>query len=131
MKSTAVPAEMLRINRSGTDRANGRGKIQRTGRRAMNGSLKRWLLWSVLVLPFFAPTGVSAQQAQPQYYTKPSGGVSLEQAADMVRRHTGGRVLSATPVNKGGERGYNVRVLVDGKRVKQYYVDSEGRLSSR
>jgi uncharacterized membrane protein YkoI len=97
----------------------------------MNGSLKRWLLWSVLVLPFFAPTGVSAQQAQPQYYTKPSGGVSLEQAADMVRRHTGGRVLSATPVNKGGERGYNVRVLVDGKRVKQYYVDSEGRLSSR
>ena len=44
---------------------------------------------------------------------------------------TGGRVLSATPVTKGGERGYNVRVLVDGKRVKQYYVDAEGRMSSR
>lgn len=97
-------------------------------------SLKRWLLWSVLVLPIFASFAAldaSAQQSRPQYYTKPSGGISLEQAADMVRRQTGGRVLSATPVNKGGQRGYNVRVLVDGKRVKQYYVDAEGRMSSR
>ena len=44
---------------------------------------------------------------------------------------TGGRVLSATPVGKGSERGYSVRVLVDGKRVKQYYVDADGRMSSR
>ena len=101
------------------------------GRVAAARSLKWWLLWSVLVLPLFSPLPVSAQQAQPQYYTKPAGGISLEQAADMVRRQTGGRVLSATPVTKGGERGYNVRVLVDGKRVKQYYVDADGRLSSR
>lgn len=93
--------------------------------------LKWWLLWSVLVLPLFTPLLADAQQAQPQYYTKPAGGITLEQAADTVRRQTGGRVLSATPVNKGGERGYNVRVLVDGKRVKQYYVDAEGRMSSR
>ncbi len=72
-----------------------------------------------------------AQQAQPNHYAAPVGGISLEQAADKVRRKTGGRVLSATPVEKGGRRGYNVRVLVDGKRVKQYYVDSEGRMSSR
>ena len=93
--------------------------------------LKWWLLWSVLVLPLFTPLPATAQQAQPQYYTKPAGGITLEQAADTVRRQTGGRVLSATPVSKGGERGYNVRVLVDGKRVKQYYVDAEGRMSSR
>lgn len=126
MKS-AVPgrlvlAEMLKLGWSGTDR------------RASNGSLKRWLLWSVLVLPIFTPLAAldaAAQQSRPQYYTKPSGGISLEQAADMVRRQTGGRVLSASPVNKSGQRGYNVRVLVDGKRVKQYYVDAEGRMSSR
>lgn len=72
-----------------------------------------------------------AQQGQPSYYAKPTGGITLEQAADTVRRQTGGRILSATPENKGGQRGYTVRVLVDGKRVKQYYVDSEGRMSSR
>jgi uncharacterized membrane protein YkoI len=78
-----------------------------------------------------SPSSAAAQTAQPQYYTKPVGGITLEQAADLVRRQTGGRVLSATPVNKGGERGYSVRVLVDGKRVKQYYVDADGRMSSR
>lgn len=102
----------------------------------------KWLLWSVLVLPLSALTGpaaasdawsqvLAAQQVQPNHYAAPVGGITLEQAADKVRRQTGGRVLSATPVEKGGRRGYNVRVLVDGKRVKQYYVDSEGRMSSR
>jgi hypothetical protein len=64
---------------------------------------------------------------QPSYYAKPPG-VSLEQAADRVRRETGGRVLSATPATRGGERGYSIRVLLDGKRVKQVFVDSEGNL---
>ncbi len=91
----------------------------------------KWLLWLMLVLPLSFPAGTLAQQqAQPSYYTKPPG-VSLEQAADMVRRQTGGRVLSATPVNNSGRRGYNVRVLLDGKRVKQYYVDADGRMSAR
>ena len=107
-------------------------------------------MWSVLALPLAlgvsAPAAIAAdqalngasvlsrlvaQQAQPNHYAAPVGGITLEQAADKVRRKTGGRVLSATPVEKGGRRGYNVRVLVDGKRVKQYYVDSEGRMSSR
>ena len=91
--------------------------------------------WLALLLPLcvlFTPVhALGGQQPQPQNFAKPVGGISLEQAADTVRRQTGGRVLSATPVSKGGERGYNVRVLVDGKRVKQYYVDSEGRMSSR
>lgn len=112
----------------------------------------KWLLWSVLALPpllGLGPVGpaaqasapaldgglvigmLAAQQVQPNHYAAPVGGITLEQAADKVRRQTGGRVLSATPVEKGGRRGYNVRVLVDGKRVKQYYVDSDGRMSSR
>ena len=95
----------------------------------------RWLFWSVLVVPLgvlVAPAPLHAgQQAQPNHYAAPVGGITLEQAADKVRRKTGGRVLSATPVENGRGRGYNVRVLVDGKRVKQYYVDAEGRMSSR
>ena len=95
----------------------------------------RKLLWSVLLLPLtgalIAPPAEAGQQAQPQHYAAPVGGISLEQAADKVRRQTGGRVLSASPEEKGGRRGYNVRVLVDGKRVKQYYVDADGRVSSR
>ena len=117
-------------------------------------TIRRWLQQSALLLPLVVGTALAsqsaladgleggylpaalvtqmvAQQVQPNHYAAPVGGITLEQAADKVRRKTGGRVLSATPVEKGGRRGYNVRVLVDGKRVKQYYVDSEGRMSSR
>ena len=113
---------------------------------SLPGSSKRglgkWLLWSALVLPSGLWAGplsaddawsamLAGQQVQPNHYAAPVGSITLEQAADKVRRKTGGRVLSATPVEKGGRRGYNVRVLVDGKRVKQYYVDADGRMSSR
>lgn len=92
---------------------------------------RRALIGLLLLSPLALSPAVQAdQQAEPNYYSRPAG-ISLEQAADMVRRETGGRVLSASPVNNGGQRGYNIRVLVDGKRVKQYYVDSEGRVSSR
>ena len=85
----------------------------------------------MLTLLTTAPAAVAAELGQPQHDAPPVGGISLEQAADKVRRQTGGRILSATPTEKGGRRGYEIRVLVDGKRVKQYYVDSEGRMSSR
>jgi len=48
----------------------------------------------------------------------------MEQASDIVRRKTGGRVLSATP----SAQGYEVRVLVDGKRVKKLFVDGKGNV---
>jgi len=54
--------------------------------------------------------------------------VSREQAAGMVQRRTGGRVLSTTPVQRGGAVGYDVRVLVDGKRVKNVFVDAQGNV---
>ena len=99
--------------------------------KALPRSLLLCLVWSVLVLPLFVSVSSHAgQQAQPNYYSEPVG-ISLEQAADKIRRKTGGRILSATPVSKNGQRGYNIRVLVDEKRVKQYYVDAEGRVSSR
>lgn len=54
--------------------------------------------------------------------------ISLEEATRVVRRQTGGRVLSASPARRGGQRGYEVRVLLDGKRVKNLFVDGEGRV---
>jgi len=90
-----------------------------------------WLLVSLAcALPLPGSPPAYAQPSEQSYnYTTNQGGISVEQAAATVRRETGGRVLSANPVRKGGERGVEVRVLIDGKRVKQYYVDSEGRLS--
>lgn len=71
------------------------------------------------------------EQLEPNSLVDQPPGISLEQAANMVRRQTGGRVLSASPSERGGRRGYEVRVLVDGKRVKSFFVDGSGRVRSR
>jgi hypothetical protein len=50
--------------------------------------------------------------------------LSAEQASSIVRRAYGGRVVS---VKSSGD-GYSVRVLLDGGRVKNVYVDRNGGL---
>lgn len=70
------------------------------------------------------------EQLEPSTLVRPSS-ISLEQAANKVRRETGGRVLSASASERGGERGYDIRVLLEGKRVKSYFVDGDGRVHSR
>lgn len=89
-------------------------------------SCSKWLFWLVLVLPSYSPAaGVDFFDTadRPTQFSAPAA-ISLEQAADKVRRETGGRVLSATPAEKAGRRGYSVRVLLDGKRVKKVFVDA-------
>jgi hypothetical protein len=54
----------------------------------------------------------------------PQSRLSAEQASAIVRRAYGGRVVS---VKSSGD-GYSVRVLLDGGRVKNVYVDGNGRL---
>ncbi len=91
-------------------------------------SRSKWLLWLVLVLPIYAPV-VSAElfdNAELKSQFSAPAAITLEQAAEMVRRDTGGRVLSATPSEQGGRRGYDIRVLLDGKRVKKVFVDARG-----
>lgn len=93
----------------------------------------KWLLALVLVLfvsPAVAekPFRLAADPGhQPRSRTKLKG-ISLEQATNIVRRRTGGRVLSATPSDRGRQRGFEVRVLVGGKRVKKVFVDAKGNL---
>jgi hypothetical protein len=98
-----------------------------------------WLVGGLLALLLLTPALASAapdwrrsaqEQLEPSNLVRPPG-ISLEQAANRVRRETGGRVLSASPTERGGQRGYEVRVLVDGKRVKNYFVDGNGRVRSR
>jgi len=95
------------------------------------------LLALVLLLPLLAPQAVAASpffngqlpRPEPQNLVQPpaQAGVSREQAAGMVQRQTGGRVLSTTPAQRGAG-GYDVRVLVDGKRVKNVFVDERGNI---
>ena len=100
----------------------------------MNGpSSRKLFLGLLLVLPLCAlagPADFFDKADQPAQFAAPPA-ISLEQAADQVRRETGGRVLSATPAEKGGKRGYSVRVLLDGKRVKKVFVDAHASPSRR
>jgi hypothetical protein len=54
-----------------------------------------------------------------------NGGLSAEQAASVVSRAYGGRVVS---VKQEGNT-YKVRVLLEGGRVKTVQVDSRGHIS--
>ncbi len=57
-----------------------------------------------------------------------NGGVSAQQAAAIVSRAYGGRVVSVKSQVSNGEPFYKVRVLLDGGRVKTVTVDSRGHL---
>lgn len=56
-------------------------------------------------------------------------GISAEQAAAVVSRAYGGRVVSVKPEGGNGQRVYKVRVLLEGGRVKTVQVDSRGHVS--
>jgi len=98
------------------------------------GALLGVLLLTILAM---APDAIGApdwrrgvQEQLENQLVRPSG-ITLEQAANKVRRQTGGRVLSASPSERGDREGYEIRVLLEGKRVKSYFVDGQGRISSR
>lgn len=54
--------------------------------------------------------------------------LTQDEAALAVQQQTGGRVLSTVPGYRGDATGYEVRVLVDGKRVRTVFVDGQGNL---
>ena len=89
----------------------------------------RRVAFAVMMIPAIAaaaPADMFEKAMEPNRFAPPPG-ISMEQAADMVRRDTGGRVLSATPTQRGDRRGYEIRVLLDGKRVKKVFVDSQAK----
>jgi uncharacterized membrane protein YkoI len=50
--------------------------------------------------------------------------LSLNDAASRAQRTFGGQVISITPAEQDGRRGWRVKILLDGGRVKTVFVDA-------
>jgi hypothetical protein len=61
----------------------------------------------------------------------PTNGVTLKKATEIARNERGGRVLSAKPYRRSGTIGYEVRLLIDGERVVNVIVDTDGRVRNK
>ncbi|MCZ6641107.1 MAG: PepSY domain-containing protein [Gammaproteobacteria bacterium] len=107
-------------------------------------SCRKWLLLLVLVLPLsfnlvyadallsaVANVGVFAGAAEPKKLVAHQSGISMEEATNIVRGKFGGRVLSAAPVRRGDQRGFEIRMLLDGKKVKKVFIDDQGRVKAK
>jgi len=73
------------------------------------------------VLFSFASPLIASQfkesSARPLLIARASG-MSLDQAVNQVRQQTGGRVLAAKTVSKGGRKFHRIKVLMPSGRVK-------------
>ncbi|MFK7913209.1 MAG: PepSY domain-containing protein [Pseudomonadales bacterium] len=74
------------------------------------------------------PIKLAPQQLAP---TATDRGISVERAARIARRQTGGRVLSTNRVRRGSEAGVEVRLLINGSRVTKVFVDGDGEVRGR
>ena len=82
----------------------------------------------VIFLLLFAlalgPTGASADDLDdPRFQVAQSnGGKSLSEAVEQVRRQTGGQILDAKTVVKGGREVHHIKVLTKDGKVKTHRV---------
>lgn len=51
--------------------------------------------------------------------------INLNEAAEMVQRQTGGRILAAQSVRDGGRPSYRIKVLTGQGEVRIVFVDAE------
>ncbi len=79
-------------------------------------------LWLGTAIPV---TAGSPEHARPTLY-RDAGGISADQAAAIVRGSFGGRIVSVKPAGNG----WDVRVILDGGRVKTVRVDGNGSIRS-
>lgn len=96
--------------------------------------MRQYMLGSVLVLllilgfsdtsPVVAAPG-SWQEKGERIDTDTGGGVSQEQAAQMVRERTGGRILSVETKQRDGREVHVVRILTERQRVRRLRIDAE------
>ncbi len=71
------------------------------------------------------PGPVHATQHLPGgYLIAAQGQTSLEQAVKRVRKQTGGRILSANTVDKGGRKVHRIKVLMKNGRVRVINVNA-------
>ena len=92
------------------------------------------LLLVMLALPVHAaqPNGLKdLSRGQAGSSFAPAPGISIEKATAIARKHTGGRVLSASPRQRATGTDYQIRMLVDGERVISVIVDYKGRVKNK
>jgi len=78
--------------------------------------------------------GADAATAAPAWHgggmyqaaERPSG-ISLDQAAEQVRRQTGGRILSAETITKNGQQVHRIKVLTPDHKVVVREINAGGR----
>jgi uncharacterized membrane protein YkoI len=108
-------------------------------------SYDTWRMRLILTLLFlvaaaFLPTTASAfdieetlreqhvqYQGRDDYRVAQSGGMSLSQAIESVRRRTGGKVVSAETRVQGGREVHHIKVLSKDGKVKTYKVNGRRR----
>lgn len=96
-----------------------------------------WSLSAVLALSvslFAAPlhAGVNEERGgfRPQFIQVQKREISRDQAAAIVKRRYGGKILAISEVNKDGRPMYRVKGLSDKSQVYVVYVDKKsGRIS--
>lgn len=98
-----------------------------SARRVRRGGLSLALLLFGAVLASAAAAGERSVGPRAASFVAPGGaGITREKAVGQVRRLFDGRILSATAVERDGRHGFRVRLLTDGGRVRNVYVDASG-----
>jgi uncharacterized membrane protein YkoI len=92
--------------------------------------LRKALILSAALLPamFVTPAGAFNRLAAPPGHVQVAGRtqVSLDEAAERVRADTGGRILSAETVRRGGRAVHRIKVLLPSGHVRIVHVGADG-----
>ena len=94
---------------------------------------RKWqkLSWLVLFAAAVAQGADHNKDKSDVSHLVPPSGVTIDQAVARARSAYGGRVLSVTEVERSGTDGFEIRLLIEGGRVKTVFVDELGRMSGK
>lgn len=88
------------------------------------------LLLGVVTAPLQAGVVIDRDSFHPEYLRVQQKGISRDQAAAIVKRRYGGKILAISEVQKDGRSMYRVKGLSDQSQVYVVYVDKQsGRIS--
>ncbi|SDZ89835.1 PepSY domain-containing protein [Microbulbifer marinus] len=88
------------------------------------------LLLGIFSLPLQAGVAYDREGFQPEYLRVQRKEISRDQAAAIVKRRYGGKILAISEVQKNGRSMYRVKGLSDKSQVYVVYVDKQsGRIS--
>lgn len=88
------------------------------------------LLLGIFSLPLQAGVAYERDGFRVEYLRVQKREISRDQAAAIVKRRYGGKILAVSEVQKGGRGMYRVKGLSDQSQVYVVYVDKQsGRIS--